>query len=96
MHLDFNVSVNNLPQMADFCVVGSGPAGMTVALELEGAGRSVLLLEGGGLERSEESQNIYKGEVIGDAYFKLDEARLRYLGGTSGHWGWVVLSIRLT
>ena len=87
MHLDFNRSVNNLPAMADFCVVGSGPAGMTFALEMERSGRSVILLEGGGLERSEESQNLYKGDVIGDPYYELDAARLRYLGGTSGHWG---------
>jgi len=89
MHIDFNGSGNTLPAMVDFCVVGSGPAGMTVALELERAGRSVLLLEGGGLEHSQESQDIYKGDVIGDPYFRLDHARLRYLGGTSGHWaGW--------
>ena len=87
MHIDFNASVHTLPAMVDFCVVGSGPAGMTVALELERAGRSVLLLEGGGLEQSKESQDIYKGDVIGDSYYQLDQARLRYLGGTSGHWG---------
>jgi len=87
MHVDFNLSVKSLPKMADFCVVGSGPAGMTLALELERDGRSVILLEGGGLDRSDESQDIYKGDVIGDPYYKLDTSRLRYLGGTSGHWG---------
>lgn len=86
MHIDFNLSVNSLPNMSDFCVVGSGPAGMTLALELGGYGRSVILLEGGGLNQSDESQDIYKGDVIGDPYFELDSARLRYLGGTSGHW----------
>lgn len=86
MHIDFNLSVNSIPNMADFCVVGSGPAGMTVALELERYGRSVILLEGGGLNQSDESQDIYKGDVIGDHYVELDSARLRYLGGTSGHW----------
>lgn len=87
MLLDFNHGVNSLPKSADFCVVGSGPAGMTVALELERHGRSVLLLEGGGLEWNHDSQEIYKGEVIGDHYVGLDFARLRMLGGTSGHWG---------
>jgi len=91
MHIDFNLSVNSLPKMADFCVVGSGPAGMTLALELERYGRSVILLEGGGLTWNDESQDIYKGDVIGDSYFELDSARLRYLGGSSGHWGgWCV------
>jgi choline dehydrogenase-like flavoprotein len=87
MHVDFSLSVNGLPKTADFCVVGSGPAGMTLALELGDYGRSVILLEGGGLRQSVESQDIYKGDVIGDPYFELDSARLRYLGGTSGHWG---------
>ena len=92
MHIDFNGSGNTLPALVDVCVVGSGPAGMTVALELERAGRSVLLLEGGGLERSEESQDVDKGDVIGDSYFKLDHARLRYLGWTSCHCGgWCML-----
>jgi choline dehydrogenase-like flavoprotein len=87
MLIDFNSAVNTLPKHADFCVVGSGPAGMTVALELKRQGRSVLLLEGGGLEWSQESQEIYKGELIGDHYVPLDLARARLLGGTSNHWG---------
>lgn len=87
MFIDFNLSVNSLPKSADFCVVGSGPAGMTLALELERHGRSVILLEGGGLDWSQESQEIYRGDVIGDHYVALEYARARLLGGTSGHWG---------
>ena len=87
MHVDFNLSANSLPKMADFCVVGSGPAGITLALELEREGLSVILLEGGGLDRSAESQDLYKGDVVGDPYYALESARLRYLGGSSNHWG---------
>ena len=88
MLIDFNqAGVNSLPKNVDFCVVGSGPAGMTLALELDRYGRSVILLEGGGVDMSLDSQELYKGEVIGDHYVPLDAARLRYLGGTSGHWG---------
>lgn len=35
---------------ADICVIGAGPAGTTLALELAELGRDVLLLEAGGLE----------------------------------------------
>ena len=39
------------------------------------------------MELSEESQEIYEGPILGRDYFDLDIARLRYLGGTSNHWG---------
>lgn len=87
MHIDLDLSVNSLPSTSDFCVVGSGPAGITLALALGDMDRTVILLEGGGFSESDESQDIYKGDVIGDPYFDLNVARLRYLGGTSGHWG---------
>ena len=86
------VNLNSLENEThtDFCVIGSGPAGMTVARKLAAAGRKVFLFEGGGEEFSEESQDIYKGAVIPEgSYYPLDVCRLRYLGGTSNHWaGW--------
>ena len=71
----------------DLCVVGGGPAGVTVARTAAGAGLSVGLMEGGGLDFSQASQDLYAGEVIGRDYFPLDATRLRYFGGTSNHWG---------
>ena len=69
----------------DFCIVGGGPAGITLALRLAGNGRRVVLVEGGGHEYSQNSQSLYKCPSSGlDVYAK--EARLRYLGGTSNHW----------
>jgi 2-polyprenyl-6-methoxyphenol hydroxylase-like FAD-dependent oxidoreductase len=38
----------------DVCIVGSGPAGLTLAAELAGTPLRVLVLESGGLESSEE------------------------------------------
>ena len=72
---------------AEFCVIGSGPAGMTVARKLAAAGRKVFLFEGGGEEISEESQNIYKGKIVKGNYHPVDSSRLRFLGGSSNHWG---------
>ena len=72
---------------AEFCVIGSGPAGMTIAMELAAAGRKVLMLEAGDEDYSDRSQEVYQGEIVGDPYFPLDTARLRTLGGSSGHWG---------
>ena len=70
----------------DVCIVGGGPAGLTLAMELEAQGIDVVLCEGGGLEGTPESQECYEGETVGDEYHYLDVARLRYLGGTSNHW----------
>ena len=73
----------------DICIIGSGPAGMTMALKLSGLGFRVALMEAGALDYTDESQEIYEGKNIGDHYFDLDISRLRYFGGTSGHWqGW--------
>lgn len=69
------------------CIIGSGPAGISLALKLEKLGIPSLIVEAGGFEYSTSSQEPYKGNVIGDEYAPLDAARLRHLGGTSGHWG---------
>ena len=70
----------------DICVIGSGPAGMTVARALARGGFDVALMEGGDLDLTEESQELYEGEVEGLDSFELDVSRLRFLGGSSNHW----------
>jgi len=70
-------------------IIGAGPAGITVALRLAKSKIPCVILDAGGEEMTEDSQDFYKGKVIGDPYFELEMARLRCLGGTSGHWaGW--------
>jgi choline dehydrogenase-like flavoprotein len=71
----------------DVCVIGAGPAGITLARRLAAAGAAVALMEAGGLEISAESQDAYAGRNVGLDYYDLDVARLRYFGGTSNHWG---------
>ena len=70
----------------DVCIIGGGIAGITLAMHLK-AELNILLLEGGGLEFSLESQDIYKGKNIGFPYLNLCDVRTRYLGGTSHYWG---------
>ena len=72
------------------CIVGTGPAGISLALRLRQREVACLLVEAGGYDFSQASQEFYRGEVIGDHYHELHQARLRQFGGTSGHWsGWV-------
>jgi choline dehydrogenase-like flavoprotein len=69
----------------DVCVVGSGPAGISLALHLARQGIRIVLLEGGGLSYDESSQSLYAVKTQGiDLY--AQGARLRYFGGTSNHW----------
>ena len=70
----------------DVCIIGSGPAGITIARRLAARGFDVALMEGGGTEWSEESQALAVGESVGLAYPDLDVARIRAFGGNSGHW----------
>jgi len=71
------------------CIVGTGPAGISLALRLQDRKVPCLLIEAGVWEFSESSQDFYRGEVVGDPYHELNRARLRQFGGTSGHWsGW--------
>lgn len=70
----------------DVAIIGAGAAGISLAIRLAGLGKTVALLEAGGLEYSASSQDCYRGVVTGDPYFELHVARLRYLGGTTNHW----------
>jgi len=78
---------------ADVCIVGAGPAGITLARELAARDLDVVLLEAGGEKHEEASQELYRGEegcdLLGpDAYYLL-AGRARVLGGTTLHWhGW--------
>ncbi len=74
-------------RVADTCIIGSGPAGMTLAGELSARGRDVLVLEAGGETMRPETQEAYRGTVRGDPYHDIEYGRLRFLGGSSNHWG---------
>ncbi|MER2298690.1 MAG: GMC family oxidoreductase [Pseudomonas sp.] len=84
MIMDYDAD-KRLREAYDFCIVGAGPAGITLALRLAGAGWSVALLEGGGREYTPRSQALYKCTSTGLEVFAAED-RLRYLGGTSNHW----------
>ncbi len=66
-----------------------GPAGITLARALQsGTPRwNILCLESGGLEPDIDAQALAKGDVTGLPYYPLESTRLRYFGGSSGHWG---------
>jgi len=71
---------------ADLAIIGTGPAGITLARALAGSGTQVCLIESGGLKPDADVQALYQGENAGIEY-PLVATRLRQFGGTSGHWG---------
>ena len=71
----------------DICVIGAGAAGITIARELAGGTQEVCLVDGGGLEYGfPDSQELYQGDTVG-APVSLIGGRLRFLGGSTNHWG---------
>ena len=79
--------LSQVPNFNEIIIVGSGPAGISMALHLEKKGVSSIIFEAGKLNSDEYSQSFYKGKTIGDDYPDLSLSRLRQFGGTSGHWG---------
>jgi choline dehydrogenase-like flavoprotein len=78
----------------DVCVIGGGPAGITLARELARGSAEVCVLESGGLGFEADTQELCEAEVegtlvaAGGGYDHL--SRLRALGGATGHWGGVL------
>ena len=75
----------------DVCIVGSGPAGITLAKTLVEKGLQVLMLESGyGLFRwltdKRFKKNLADFEVSGDANYPVENTRGILLGGTSNFW----------
>lgn len=71
----------------DACIVGSGPAGITLARRLSAAGWSVLVLEAGEEQVEPKLQADQQGLVMSDLPLDPQWSRLRCLGGSSHHWG---------
>lgn len=67
------------------CVVGAGPAGITLALNLDAAGVPTCLIESGGLDVEHRIQVQGRGEIAGRPLAPLDECRVRAFGGTLRH-----------
>ena len=72
-------------KLFDVCIVGAGAAGITTANKLAASGHEVVILEGGGQDFEDKSQELYTGEVHN--FLPLEVNRLRFFGGTTNHWG---------
>ena len=73
--------------LCDVCIIGSGPAGMTIARELSGTPLRVTMLESGGMERQEAADALNEIENVGWPR-TIDQwaVRNRVVGGSTSTW----------
>lgn len=71
---------------ADVVVVGSGPAGWAVASEVSRAGRSVLVLESGGVRADETADDRAEVDLRTTAQYGVSGTRRIQLGGLANDW----------
>lgn len=73
----------------DVCIIGAGPAGITIAREFIGSSYEVCLLESGGLDFDADTQALSRGENVGFPYYDHDIAQIRRFGGSTNVWAGV-------
>jgi len=70
----------------DICIIGGGAAGIALAQSFIGSKLNVVVLESGGMNYDEETQNLAHGFSVGQPYYDIAGSRLRMLGGSTNHW----------
>ena len=86
MHIDARKLESNTIIQGDICIIGAGTAGLSMALEWLDTPYKVILLEGGGFNYDVKVQELNRGKLTGQKYYPLQSTRLRYFGGSTGHW----------
>ncbi|EAT10350.1 GMC family oxidoreductase [Sphingobium sp. 10 DY56-G10] len=86
MHLDFE-KTHFSTYATDICIIGGGVAAITMARRLLAGGRTVTILESGGVDWEPATAALNAGSNVGESYYELDHARLRFFGGTTAIWG---------
>src|SRR4051812_23487662 len=81
---DFDRAQGAIADDYDVCIVGTGPAGTTVANELAGSGLRIALLESGKLAPTRHGDELRR--VTSEGIFIKDYSRERVLGGASTTW----------
>jgi choline dehydrogenase-like flavoprotein len=88
MQIDSRTVTSDAVIETDICIIGAGPAGITLAREFIGTSRRVLVLESGDFESDNRAQELSAGDV--NSRYMRDSAltigRQRQFGGTSNKW----------
>jgi choline dehydrogenase-like flavoprotein len=88
MFIDAEMLQDGITFNSDIAVVGAGPTGIVLALELAKAGYDVALIESGHLQFSEAIQNLGEASYFDPQFHApMSDCTRRQLGGTSVIWG---------
>jgi choline dehydrogenase-like flavoprotein len=80
---------------SDVCIVGAGPAGISIAKEFLFNNLKVCILESGDINFDKSSVSLSEGEYVGDPFSPLKDMRHRQFGGMSNLWNVVLHEGRL-
>ncbi len=86
MHHNMQSIDNNSIIETDICIIGSGPAGITLANELIESSLNIIILESGDNKATKFGDDLNKGYLSGVLNQATHEVRARQIGGTANHW----------
>ncbi|MBS1553359.1 MAG: GMC family oxidoreductase [Bacteroidetes bacterium] len=86
MHIDARKLPSESVIEGDICIIGAGPAGLSMAMDWMDTPYKVVLLEAGGFEYDDKVQDMLAGVGKGQRYFPLRSTRMAQFGGTTNHW----------
>jgi choline dehydrogenase-like flavoprotein len=83
-----HASAAQRPLDSDLCIVGGGPAAISLALALGESGRTVILIVGGGWAQTNANRDLNRGaHLTNGSHEPLEQNRRRQYGGASAVWG---------
>ena len=91
MHIDLEQAATGTSFHSTVCVIGGGIAGLILAMRLARRGIDVHLLEAGGLQFEQRSQDLYRSEMTAGNHRGSNDGRFRTYGGSSTQWGGQIL-----